>query len=58
MITLTQKQYNDKPNDYRGIYSSDNIHNTNLNGRRTLLYWLPGEGTVLLIEGESLIITN
>jgi hypothetical protein len=56
MITITEKQYKEKPNCYKSIYSSDIIHGTNLNGRRTLLHWEQGEGTVLLIEGESFII--
>ena len=56
MITITEKEYNQKSNDYKSIYSSDIIHGTNLNGRRTLLHWEEGVGTCLLIEGESLII--
>jgi len=56
MIIISEKEYNQKHNDYKGIYSSDIIHNTNLNGRRTLLHW--DNGTCLLIEGESLIITK
>jgi hypothetical protein len=58
MITISEKEYNQKPNDYKSIYSSDSVHGTNLDGRRTLLHWEEGLGTCLLIEGESLIITK
>ncbi len=58
MVTITEKQYNEKPEDYKGVYSSDEIHGTNLNGRRTLLYWEEKKGTCLLVEGESLTIIS
>ena len=50
MYTITQEQLNKVPNDYKGIYSSDNIHGTNYDGLKTLLIWEEGKGTVLLIE--------
>jgi hypothetical protein len=58
MYTITEKQYNDKPNDYKSIYSSDFQHGTKLNGKRTLLTWLKREGTCLLIEGQSFEIVK
>jgi hypothetical protein len=54
MHTITEKQYNDKGKDCKGIWTSDEIHGTNCNGKRTLMTWL--NGTCLLIEGKSLKI--
>ena len=56
MFTITEKKYNEKHQDYKGVYSSDEIHGTNHNGKRTLLAW--DNGTCLLIEGESLKIVT
>jgi hypothetical protein len=58
MYTITEKQYSEKPNDYKGVYSSDFQHGTNFNGKRTLLTWLKGEGTCLLIESKSFEIVK
>ena len=54
MYIITKKEYYKKHKDFRGVYSSDHINNTNLNGRRTMLYY--NNGTKLLIEGLSLKI--
>ena len=58
MYTITAEQYENKPKDYKGIYDSDEIRGTNLNGRKTLLTWIKNEGTVLLIENESFKIVE
>lgn len=58
MYTITEKKYASISKDYRGVYDSDHIHGTNFDGKRTLLTWLQGEGTVLLIEGQSLNIVK
>jgi hypothetical protein len=50
---ITKQEYDKLHEDYKGIYSSDDIHGTKLNGKRTLVKWLENIGTVLLIEGES-----
>lgn len=55
---ITEDDYNAIHTDYRGVYSSDEIHGTNYNGRRTMLDYNDGE-TTLLIEGEHFeIIEN
>lgn len=54
MYQITESEYYQKHKDFRGVYSSDDIHGTNWNGRRTLTIY--NNGTVLLIEGESLEI--
>lgn len=55
--SVTEQQYANTHRDFKGVYSSDNIHGTNHNGKRTLLTSVNG-ATVLLIEGESLEITK
>lgn len=57
-LTITEGEYSEVYKDYKGIYSSDDIHGTNFDGRRTLLTWIEGEGTVLLIEGSGLKIVK
>jgi len=56
MYKITETEYKNTPNDYKGVYSSDEIHGTNFNGKRTLMRWIEGEGTCLLIEDNSLEI--
>lgn len=57
-FTILESDYLKKPDSYKGIYSSDNVHGTKLNGKRTLLYWDREGGTCLLIEGLSLKIVK
>lgn len=52
-IEITKSAYDKLHEDYRGIYTSDDIHGTKLNGKRTMFKWLEDIGTVLLVEGES-----
>lgn len=56
--TITEREYNAMHNDYRGVWDTDNMHGTNYNGRRTLLTWIKGQGTTLIIEGASLKIVK
>ena len=48
MYTITEEQYNAKHQDFKGVWSSDHIHNTNYNGKRTMLHY--DKGTCLIIE--------
>ena len=48
MYTITKKQYNETPNDYKSVWSSDFQHGTNYNGLKTLLHY--DNGTCLIIE--------
>jgi hypothetical protein len=48
MYTITLEQYNAKHQDFRSVWSSDHIHNTNYNGKRTMMIW--DNGTCLIIE--------
>lgn len=52
-IEITKAEYYKLHEDFRGVYSSDNIHGTKLDGKRTMVKWLEDIGTVLLVEGES-----
>lgn len=52
MVTISEKDYNAKHKDFRGVWSSDEIHGTNYNGKRTMLANENGS-TVLLIEGVN-----
>lgn len=58
MYTITAEQYESKPKEYKSVYSSDEIHGTNFNGKRTLLIWEHGNGTTLLIEDQSFKIVE
>jgi hypothetical protein len=57
MKEITKEEYYSQHPDFRGVYSSDHIHNTNYNGRRTMLDNDNG-ATVLLIEGEHFKISE
>lgn len=56
LITITETQYNAKHQDFRGIWSSDDIHGTNYNGKRTMMHY--DKGTCLLIEGVGFKIVQ
>lgn len=56
MYTITQNQFNALHSDYKGVWSSDNIHGTNHNGKRTILHY--DNGTCLLIEGDHFKIVT
>jgi len=53
MTILDQKEYAKIHEDYKGIYSSDEIHGTKFNGKKTWLRWIENVGTVLLIEDQD-----
>ena len=50
MLKITKKDFDKIPNDYKSIYSSDYLHGTNYDGKRTFIKWIEGIGTCLLIE--------
>lgn len=56
MYTITLQKYNALHGDFRGVWSSDNIHGTNHDGKRTMLHY--DNGTCLLIEGEHFTIVD
>lgn len=56
MNTITEKEYNAKHQDFRGIWSSDHIRGTNYNGKRTMLHY--DKGPCLLIEDVNFIIVQ
>ena len=58
MYTITELKYSEKHKDYKSVYSSDFMHGTNFDGKRTLLHWENGSGTCLLIEGQSFLIVK
>jgi len=58
MYTITKEEYANTHNDFKGVYSSDDIHGTKLNGRKTILKFIEGKGTCLLTEGVSFIIVD
>lgn len=51
METITLKNYNAIPSDYRGLYSDYDGKHPEWKGKRTA--FLPGHGTTLFIEGIS-----
>lgn len=53
MVQITEEEYEKLPSDYKSVWTSDDIHGTNYNGKRTKLHWDNEHGTVLLIEGVS-----
>jgi hypothetical protein len=57
MYTITEQEYNAKHKDYKGVWSSDNIHGTNHDGKRTMLHYGEG-GTCLIIESVHFTIVK
>ena len=51
-ILITKKDWAKIPKNYKSVWSSDNIHGTSHNGKKT---WMKGENgmTVLLIENSG-----
>lgn len=54
MRIITKEQYNRIGNDYKGIFHDYHGTHPELKGRRTA--FLPGEGTVLFIEGIHFLV--
>ena len=57
MKYISKEDYANLHNDYKGIWSSDNIYETNHNGKKTMLGSY-NEGSVLLIEGKHFEIVE
>lgn len=50
MLEITKEEYEKIHNDYKGKWSSDYLHGTRWNGRKTMMHNDNG-ATSLLIEG-------
>ena len=56
MKTLTKKEFDSIPDDYKGIFHDFHGTHPEWKGRRTA--FLPGEGTTLFIEGVHFLVTD
>ncbi len=56
MEHITKKEWDEIPNDYKGVWMAYNGEHPEWRGRKTA--FLPGHGTTLFIEGVSFEIVG